>query len=896
MNGFVKSFINQSIMPSQILETKLNIPVLRSDLVQRPRLFEMLDRSLSRKLTLISAPAGFGKSTLISEWLKSRGRETQFAWVSLDSGDNDPTRFLSYLVAAIQTIDRKFGESVLVSLHSPGAVKNEVILTALLNDLNEIPEPVLLVLDDYHLIESQQIDKAVAFLLNHLPSHIHLVISSRIDPDLPLAKIRASGQMLEIRANDLRFSSSEAKLLLDEFHLSTEEIEALETRTEGWITGLQLVILSMQGVADKQDFITCFTGSNRFILDYLGEEVLSHQPQEVNDFLLKTSILNRLSAPLCDAIRQKSDSKQLLDNLEKQNLFIIALDSEGIWNRYHHLFSDLLRRKLKQYSPELEPQLHQRAFAWYQSQNDFNGAIHHAFAGGDFENCAVLIEDYGLSLIGQGAFYTVQTWIDALPENITHKRPYLEIFLAWASNFTQELSKIETHLQQTEGALKELDLSPDDQTVKDLTGQIKTLRAWNARRDRDNQQAIRLLEQAITLLKDNNSFVETFADLNLGLAYLDEGELLLAADSFRNTIRQGKISGNELASLMAVSHLAAVLILQGRLNEAANLCRNAINEQLELHKKAPPTLCLVYVRLAWVLAEWNDVDGYFKNLSRGIILADQIGFDSVVSAGTISLIWEKEVVEQQGYTINFSDEVNSVIDRFSETQNEPVMAQQNIDDDAHLQVIEEQNVEVYLADNAYFEVWPGYSEIALAKKMFAEGKKDEALSLLESVYDSARDVKGTGLMIEARASAALIYQAEGELDKALKALEEALSLGESEGYMRTYLDRDAKMEKLIKEAVSRGIMPHYTKKILNAYHVKDQEKNPSADIPPYESLTPRELEVLQLVAQGLSNKEISVRLYLALSTVKGHNQRIFEKLQVQRRTEAVAKAQEMGLL
>lgn len=883
-------------MPSHILKTKLNIPVLRSDLVTRPRLFEILERGYSRKLTLISAPAGFGKSTLISEWLLSKGKDTQFAWVSLDSGDNDPTRFLSYLVSAFQTIDNEFGESVLISLKSPGAIKIEVILTALINELNDISGHVLLVLDDYHLIESKQIDQAVTFLLNHLPSQIHLLISTRIDPDLPLAKIRASGQMIEIRANDLRFSSNEAELLLNEFQLTSEEIFALESRTEGWITGLQLVILSMQGVIDKQDFISSFTGSNRFILDYLGEEVLSHQPQEVLDFLLQTSILERLSFPLCDAIRQKTDSKEMLDYLEKQNLFIIALDSDGNWNRYHHLFSDLLRRKLNQYFPELEPQLHNRAFAWYCSKNDFNGAIHHAFAGKEYESCARLIEDFGLSLIGQGAFYTVQTWIEKLPESITQKRPYLGIFLAWTSNFTQELSKIETHLLLTERVLEELDLEPGDRSVRDLTGQIKTLRAWNARRDRDNQQAIRLLEQALDLLNGTNPFVETFADLNLGLAYLDEGELLLAADSFSNAIDQGKISGNELASLMAVSHLAAVLILQGRLSEAADLCRTTINEQLEIHKKAPPTLCLVYVRLAWVLAEWNDVAGYFENLSQGIILADQIGFDAVVNAGAISLIWEKELVEMQGYSITLSDEVTQVIDQHSISRNQPDAAGQNVENDAYLEAIEEQNIEVYLVDTAYFEVWPGYSEIALAKKMSSEGQVNAALELLQKVYESACDVEGTGLMIEACASSALIHQANGDLDQALNALEEALSLGEPEGYMRTYLDRDVKMEKLIKEAVSREIMPQYTKRILNAYYVMDQEKRPSADRPSYESLTPREFEVLRLIAEGLSNKEIGERLFLALSTVKGYNQRIFEKLQVQRRTEAVAQARKKGLI
>ena len=943
-------------MATSLLQTKLHIPPPRPGLVPRPRLVERLNAGLwqnglqkglcfARKLTLISAPAGFGKTTLLSEWIHSAvgnreygvsSREyggrcvrigskerasaslltpysllptPRFAWLSLDQGDNDLTRFLAYVVAALQTIKSHIGQGVLAALQSPTAnrpaINVEAVLTTLLNETAGLPNDpltgsekgLILVLDDYHVIESQAIDKALTFTLDHLPLQMHLVIASRTDPTLPLSRLRARGQLTELRTKDLRFTIDEAAAFLEQvvrLPISSDHVRTLEDRTEGWVTGLQLAAVAMRGLGQGEQiarFIHSFGGSHRYVIDYLVDEVLDRQTPSVQAFLLQTSILDRIAAPLCNAVAGREDSQALLERLEAANLFLIPLDGERRWYRYHHLFADLLRQRLRQAQPEQAPILHCRASEWYALQGFHFEAVHHALAGGDFERAAGLIEATGLSLIGQGAFTTVRNWIDTLPKSFVRKRPYLCVYHAWASNFTDQLDAIEPYLQDAQRALQAQELPAHDAVARDVHGHIATLRAWNARRQRDNALAIGLLKEAVNCLGDGNPIVRTFADLNLGLAYMDDGELVKAADAFRDAVSQESVSENELASLMATSHLAAVLILQGRLHEAAKLCRRTIRDQLARHDKLPPTLCMVYLRLAWVLAEWNDVEGFYAHLSQAVLLADQIGYDSVVRVGVWTMTWEKQLLAEQGTIIEFPEEVAAIVDR--------VLAIETDGDGTSpdISTIETLNTETYLVDDAYFEIWPGYSDHARARKLAQEGRAQEALDLLAQIYESARAVKGIGLMIEARSMEALIYQAQGELDRALDALGDALSLGEPEGYVRTFADRGAPMAQLVQQAAACGMMPGYTARLLAAFgtHPPEGARSPPSQ-PLVEPLSPRELEVLELIAQGLSNREIGQRLFLALSTVKGHNRNIYGKLQVQRRTEAVARARELGLL
>ncbi len=873
-------------MSGDLLQTKLYVPRLRPFLVSRPHLIKKLNQGIQEgsKQTLISGPAGFGKTTLVTTWV--RQTEQPIAWLSLDESDNDLTRFLIYFVAALQTVKNNLGQGVLVALQSPGSVNIEAVLTTLLNEIAEFPEDVVLILDDYHVIESQSVDKAITFLLDHLPIQMHLVITSRIDPSLPLSRLRGRGQMTEIRTDDLRFTTDEAASFLNQmmgFELSIQDAAALEARTEGWIAGLQLAALSMQGSGDIKGFVRSFTGSNRYILDYLGEEVLSHQSPKTQDFLLKTSILNRLTGSLCDVLTGSSDGEETLANLERGNLFIVPLDNERRWYRYHHLFADLLRRRLNQTQPELASILHCQASDWYTLHGFQFEAVDHALAGSNFEMAADLIEANGLRLIGQGAFTPVQKWINSLPESIVQKRPYLCVYHAWASNFTHQLEAIEPYLQDAQRALKALEPPADDDMTRDLQSHIATLRAWNARRQRDNNLAINLLKDAVNRLGDGNPFVRTFIELNLGLAYMDNRELVKAANAFREAVSQGRTSGNELASLIATSHLAATLILQGRLHGAAKLCRQTIRDQLTRHEKPPPTLCMIYLRLGWVLAEWNDVDGFYTNLTQGVILADQIGYDSVVMAGARAMAWEKERLAEQGTILDLSEDVTQIIDRVLTGETNPLP-------------IQTQNTNIYLGDDSYFEVWPGYSDHARASKFAEEGDVEEALNLLAWIYKSAQAVEGIGLMIEARVREALIYQSQGDMGHALESLGDALSLGEPEGYIRTFVDCESPMAQLLSEAAVRGIMSDYARKLLAAFRAGEKDDPKPSHHALVEPLSKRELEILQLIAQGLSNRQIGERLFIALDTVKGHNHRIFGKLGVHRRTEAVEKARKLGLL
>src|SRR6266700_5114176 len=408
-------------MPTSILATKLYLPRLRPNVVSRPRLLERLNEGLHRKLTLISAPAGFGKTTLVSEWIEGIGRPT--AWLSLDEGENDPTRFLAYLVAALQTIAATIGKGVLGVLQSPQPPPPEAILTALLNEITTLPDNFVLVLDDYHVIDAKPVDIALTYLVEHLPPQMHLVIATREDPQLPLARLRAQGQLIELRAADLRFTPSEAAEFLNQvmgLNLSAQDIAALEDRTEGWIVGLQLAALSMQGHQDVPGFIRAFAGDHRYIVDYLVAEVLQRQPESVRSFLLQTSILDRLHGPLCDAVTGQEEGNARLEALERGNFFVVPLDDQRHWYRYHHLFAEVLSAHLMAEQPDQISTLHRRASEWYEQHGSAADAIRHALAAFDFERAAHLIEPAvpAMRRIRQEA--TVLGWLKVLPDELVH--------------------------------------------------------------------------------------------------------------------------------------------------------------------------------------------------------------------------------------------------------------------------------------------------------------------------------------------------------------------------------------------------------------------------------------------------------------------------------------------
>src|SRR5438105_5593329 len=547
--------------PTPILATKLYMPPLRPEVVSRPRLLERLNEGLRRHLVLISAPAGFGKTTLFSQWLALI--ELPAAWLSLDEGDNDPARFLTYLVAALQTIAAHVGEGVLGVLQSPQPPPTEAILTTLLNDLTSISDQFVLVFDDYHVIDAKAIDQALTFLLEHLPPHMHLVIATREDPPLPLARLRAGGRMTEVRAADLRFTPSEAAAFLNQvmgLRLSAQDIAALERRTEGWVAGLQLAALSLQGQPDATSFIQSFTGSHHFVLDYLMEEVLQRQSDSVQTFLLRTSILDQLCGPLCDAVlgNPAGSGQATLEYLERANLFLVPLDDDRHWYRYHHLFADLLRQRLLQSgtsSKEGVTELHGRASQWYEDHGLEIEAFHHAAAANDVERAERLIEGQGVPLQFRGAGAPVLNWLDSLPTKVLDARPSLWVTYATALFFGGRHTAVEQKLQAAEAALQGSE--PDD-GAQDLVGRIASIRATLAIIQHDAETIIAQSRRALEYLRPDNLPIRTAATYTLGYAHQLLGDRAGASRAFAEVISLSKPFADSIYAIAATLSLGQV--------------------------------------------------------------------------------------------------------------------------------------------------------------------------------------------------------------------------------------------------------------------------------------------------------------------------------------------------
>src|SRR5579863_5838771 len=615
-------------MPTPMLATKLYIPPLRPDVVSRTRLIKRLNEGLNRKLILISAPAGFGKTTLVSEWLANCGRPA--AWLSLDEEDNDPTRFLTYLAAALRTIAANIGDGGSGMLQSPQPPPPEAILTALLNDISTISDHFVLVFDDYHVIDARPVDHALTFLLDHLPPHMHLVIATREDPPLPLARLRAGGQLTELRVTDLRFTPSEATEFLNQImdlHLPAEDIAALETRTEGWIAGLQLAAISLQGQEDASGFITSFTGSHHFVMDYLLEEVLQQQSESVQTFLLRTSILDRLYGPLCDAVSldPSVSGQETLEYLERANLFIVPLDNERHWYRYHHLFADLLRQRLQQSttsSPENEkrgvPELHRRASLWYEDNGLEIEAFQHAAAARDVGRAERLIEGKGMPLHFRGAVAPVLNWLKSLPTTELDAWPSLWTAYASVLLATGQASSAEQKLQAAEAALQGTELN--DKT-RDLVGRIAAIRAMAAASQNQVEAIIAQSRLALEYLHPNNLAFRTSTAWKLGWAYQLQGDRAAASQAYNEVISIGEATGNTMFTMMAITCLGTIQETENRLHQAAATYRRV------LHLVGMPPMPLAYeahLGLARIFYEWNDLDAAEQHGQQSIQLAQQI--------------------------------------------------------------------------------------------------------------------------------------------------------------------------------------------------------------------------------------------------------------------------------
>lgn len=918
-------------MPTPTLATKLYRPPLRRNVVLRPRLVTRLNDGLAagHKLTLISAPAGFGKTTVVSEWVHRGARPV--AWLSLDQGDNDLPRFLTYLVAALQTMMPNLGAEVLAQLQAAPppreSVGYETLLTTLLNEITTVSDNFMLVLDDYHTIDAAPngggpmgaplgaIDKALAFLLDHLPPQLHLVIATREDPDLPLARLRARDQLTEVRAADLRFTAAEAAEFLNQamgLTLTAEEIAALETRTEGWIVGLQLAALSMQGVPDTSSFIRSFTGSNRFVLDYLLEEVLQQQPARTQTFLLRTSMLERMCGPLCDAVLldPTGTGQEILETLEHANLFIVPLDHERRWYRYHQLFGDLLRQRLG--NAELLPDLHLRASHWHAENGDLAAAFHHALAANDFERAARLAEVAWPNMERTFQAATWLGWVKKLPAALVGGLPRLSIHLGWALSDIGELAASESHLQNAERALLG---APDQDEPTDLSGIIALIRASNAQILGDRAATVQYAEQSLQLLPQDDLYHRAQAIITLEFTHWATGDLEAALRAMHAWVDDMHRLGNQEFAIASAFAVADMQVILGRLGAAEQTLRQAIQQAAMQGPAVAPVTAHHHLGLAMLAHERGDEATMTKHLQIAADLGQHTTLVDWPHRWHLAQARLKEASGEWDAARALFDEAKRVYIKNALPLQQPIAAHEaRVDlkqgrlDKAQTWVRERG---VTTADEVSY--LDEYDHLTLARVRLAEGSCAGVSDLLERLLALAERQKRSGSVIDIQLTQALVHQAQGNQSQALAALAHALLLAEPEGYLRSFVDEGEPLRLLLwalRAEHEKQSWDHahpqqrYVNKLLAAF--TQLMGTPPAGAPPtptsngqadfVEALTARELEVLRLIALGLSNQEIGARLFLALDTIKGYNRRIFDKLQVQRRTEAIARARALGLL
>jgi LuxR family maltose regulon positive regulatory protein len=904
-----------------LLATKLYIPRWRPGFVARPRLIERLDRGTERKLTLVAAPAGFGKTTLLAEWLAATpARERAAAWVSLDHSDNDPTLFWVYVIAALQTTRPGVGANARSLLHAPQPPPIEAVVTTLINDITAVEDDVVLILDDLHVIDAPLVHDGIAFLLDHLPLRMHLVIASRSDPPLPLARLRGRGESTELRAADLRFTPDEAAAFLTEvmgLDLAADDVTALETRTEGWIAALQMAALSMHGRADVSGFIRAFAGDDRYIVDYLVEEVLRRQPERVRNFLLETSMLDRLSGPLCDAVTGQRDGTETLGILERANLFVVALDDKRHWYRYHHLFADVLRMHLMTERPDQVAVGHRRASAWYEDNGLRSDAIRHAFVGGDFACAADLVELAALPMLGSSQGATLHGWLKALPDEVVRIRPVLSVYYAFACFSRDGLDAAEARLRDAErwlDATAEVEKPPagemvvvDDVAFRSLPGTIAVARAYRAGALDDVAGIVAYARRAIDLLPESDDLWCGAAASILGIGYWNNGDLEAAYRNFAEGRDRLQATGLTQFQIGSAHILADIRVEQGRLREAERIFEDSLRHATE-HDDPHWGTTDLYVGLSELYRERGELGAATQYLWRSNELGEHAGLLDTRHRWYVAMARIKEAEGDFDSALALLDEAERQYVKGADPDVHPIaalkarvwVAQGRLTDALGWARARNLSVDDDLTYLREFE------HITLARVLIARYRRErdervlqEAVGFLARLLHAADAGERSGSVIEILVLQALAHHGQGETPRALVPLERALSLAEPEGYVRVFVAEGEAMRTLLRHAAARGTAASSTRRLLSALDPPARPASPpapTAAAPLAEPLTAREVEVLRLIAAGLRNQEIADQLFIGLSTVKRHVANAYGKLGVTHRTEAVARANELNVL
>ncbi|MEK4073987.1 LuxR C-terminal-related transcriptional regulator [Paenibacillus sp. FSL M7-0656] len=896
-------------MYAPILSTKLTIPVQRSHVVDRPRLYVRFGEGMHAKLILVSAPAGSGKTIVVNQWVKSSSIDT--AWLSLEEADNDPSRFLTYLCASLQTIVPKLAEGIMGFVQSSEPPPIETIITYLLNEVSQITNHFVLVLDDYHLMTSEVIHQALVYLLRHMPPHMHIVMTTRQQPKLPLARLRAKGELIEIRGSDLRFTSAESSEFLDRvmgLKLSEEHVALLEKRTEGWVAGLQLAALSMQGSSDPNHFMETFSGRDAFVLDYLMEEILQGLTEQVQNFLLKTCMLDRLCGSLCDAIFDIDEPKEhesvdftgqdMLEWLEQANLFIVPLDNERRWYRYHHLFADLLRKRVHQnsnYAGTAEndlcvTEIHKRASIWYEKHQMELEAFNHAVATADTHRASDLLEGKGMPLLFRGGAAPALQWLSSLSSAEMDSIPSLWVMHAAALLVAGHMIDVESKLQSAEQALQNTE---PEKINSDLIGHIASIRATLAVSRHDADTIITESLRALKYLHPHNLPIRAATAWTLGYAYQLQGERVEAELSYLESLANSIKIGHHIINMMATLGLGNIQEFNNQLHLAAESYQQVVH----MAGKPPlPIACEAHLGLARVHYEWNNLDEAMLHAQQSVQLAHQfVQTDRVVA----SELWLARV------TLAKADlhKAAIMLDRINETAQQLNFTKAIPDITAAYVLVLLRQGDLKKAIRLS---WDRNHALSQTRVLLKQGNTLEALGMMESCLRLAITKGFKDEQLKATILLAVIHEEHGNRKQAIELLNEAMMMAEPAGFIRVFVDEGVVVHSLLKRITVRGDSHLYLLQLLGAFDEAEDNRIEmiweESEVYPYVSelridpLSVRELEVLHLIAQGRSNREISEILHIALPTVKGHNRIIFDKMQVKRRTEAVAKAREWKLL
>jgi LuxR family maltose regulon positive regulatory protein len=891
-----------------LLGTKLHAPRPRRGVVARPRLTDRLAGPALPAVTVVAAPAGFGKTTLLTDaCAKNRAGECLLAWLSLDESDNDPTLFWSYVIAAIQTAvaDASADAQELLQQGQPA----ETVVASLLNDLAGLDDEILIVLDDYHVIESAPIHEAIAFAVEYLPPHVHLVLGTRTDPPLPLARWRARGELLEIRAGDLRFNPDESAAYLKDQGLALDpaDVDALDGRTEGWIAALQLAALSLQGRDDTSGFIASFAGDDRFVVDYLAEEVLDRQPDDIRAFLLQTATMDRFTAGLCDAVTGRADSKAMLDRLDRANLFLVALDDRRVWYRYHHLFADVLRARLLDEDPELVAALHRRACDWYADHDDAATAISHALAGNDVDRAAQLIEMSAPSARRHRQESTLRSWLESLPDAVFADRPVLAITLVGARMATGDTTGVEALLEGIESSLEQTTRSPvyfDDEQFHGLAAQVQIYRAALALLVGDLDATISHATNALALIEPVDHLRRGSATALQALAHWTAGDLDTAEEKYIEAIDALTAAGHFSDVLGCSLALADILIVQGRLNDASRIFESGLRlttEHPELRGAAD-----MHVGLSEILIERNDLDGATRHMELSSALGESAGLpqhayrwrvtQARLSRARGDLQTALELIEEAAplYNTDFSPPVRPVAAIAARIQ----LASGDLT--SAIDWVTQRNLTAG-DDLSYLRE---YEHLTLARVLIAQhatgqgaDRLTDALALLDRLLVAADHGGRVGAVIEILVLQAAAHLTNGDEPAAIAALDEALRRAEPDGHLRLFLHAGPGVTDLLRSAATSGTVHPYVEVVLAAVDRTEAPpiSRPSRPSGLVDELSPRELDVVRLLRSDLSGPEIAAEMIVSLNTIRTHTKNIYMKLGVNNRREAIRRADELGL-